>query len=100
MAEDGELDIMLAQSYMNLDQLDAAAKAARAGIRKGKLRREDQAYVMLGQILFNMEAFEDSRQAFQQAQADARSRKLAAQWLRYITAEVERKAQLEAALEG
>ena len=100
MAEDGELDIMLAQSYMNLDQFDEAARAARAGIRKGKLRREDQAYVMLGQILFNMDAFEESRQAFQQAQTDARSRKLAAQWLRYITSELERQAQLEAALEG
>ena len=100
MAKDGELDIMLAQCYMNLDRFEEAAKAVRAGIRKGQLRREDQAYIMLGQILFNMEAFEASREAFRRAQADARSRKLAAQWLRYITTEADRKARLKAALEG
>jgi hypothetical protein len=54
---------------------------------------------MLGQILFNIESFDDARNAFGQAQTDARSRKLAAQWLRYVDAEVERQGQLAAALQ-
>ena len=46
-----------------------------------------------------MNAFEDSRGAFEQAQADSRSRKLAAQWLSYIDKEEDRQAQLKAALQ-
>ena len=82
-----------------LEDWEAAADSARDGIRKGRLARPDQANVMLGQILFNLTAFEDSRNAFEQAQNDGRSRKLATQWLRYIASEVDRRAQLEAALD-
>jgi hypothetical protein len=46
-----------------------------------------------------MNAFEDSRGAFEQAQTDGRSRKLAAQWLSYIEKEEDRQAQLRAALQ-
>ena len=99
MSKDGELDIVLAQSHINLEQWDAAAECTRTGIGKRGLRRPDQAHVMLGQILFYMNAFEDSRGAFEQAQTDSRSRKLAAQWLSYIDKEEDRQAQLRAALE-
>ena len=99
MSKDGELDMVLAQSHLNLEQWEAAAECARTGIEKSGLRRPDQAHVMLGQILFYMNAFEDSRGAFEQAQADSRSRKLAAQWLSYIDKEEDRQAQLKAALQ-
>jgi len=99
MSKDGELDIVLAQSYANLAEWEPAAKAARAGIRKGGLRRPDEAHVLLGQVLYNMEAFEEARGAFTQAQADSRSRKLAAQWLSYIDNELDRRRQLRAALQ-
>ena len=99
MSEDGELDMVLAQSHINLEQWESAAECARTGIGKRGLRRPDQAHVMLGQVLFYMNAFEDSRGAFQQAQTDSRSRKLAAQWLSYIDKEEDRRAQLKAALQ-
>jgi tetratricopeptide (TPR) repeat protein len=99
LSEDGELDIMLGQTYMNLEQWDAAAQALRTGIRKGGLDRPDQAQVMLGQTLFNLNAFDEAREAFAAAQADRRSRQLAAQWLNYIDSEENRQAQLREALE-
>ncbi len=99
LSEDGKLDIILAQSYMNLGRWSEAVAAARNGIRKGGLDRTDQAQVMIGQAFFEMEQFDDARQAFQAAQADRRSRQLAAQWLSYIDSEEDRQAKLAEALE-
>jgi tetratricopeptide (TPR) repeat protein len=99
LAQDGELELVLAQSYVNLEDWESAAEAARAAIRKGGLDRPDQAQVLLGQVLYYQGAFEESRQAFERAQSDARSRKLAAQWLTYIDKELDRQRQLRAALE-
>lgn len=98
MSPDGELDVMLAQVYINLEQWESAAKALRAGIAKGRLRRSDQAQVMLGQVLFYMESYQDSRRAFERAQSDSRSRKLATQWLSYVAAELDRQARLRVAI--
>jgi tetratricopeptide (TPR) repeat protein len=99
MSKDGELDIVLAQSYINLEEWEPAVKAIRAGIAKSGLRRPDQAYVMLGQVLFNLKSYQESRRAFERAQADSRSRKLAARWLSYIENELDRQARLRAALQ-
>lgn len=99
LSQDGKLDVILAQSYMNLDRWSEAVAAARNGIRKGGLDRADQAYVLIGQALFEMEQFDEARQAFGEAQADRRSRQLAAQWLSYIDSEEERLAKLREALE-
>jgi hypothetical protein len=49
---------------MNLEQWDAAVQALRTGISKGGLDRPDQAQVMLGQSFFNMNAFDEAREAF------------------------------------
>jgi len=97
--KDGELDIVLAQTYINLEEWESAATSLRAGIRKGGIRRPDQAYVMLGQALFSLGKYDESREAFEQAQSDSRSRKLALQWLVYIDSELERQDKLRAALE-
>ena len=99
LSENGELDIILGQTYMNLEQWDAAVQALRTGISKGSLDRADQAQVMLGQSFFNMNAFDEAREAFKAAQADRRSRQLAAQWLNYIDSEENRQARLSEALE-
>jgi tetratricopeptide (TPR) repeat protein len=99
LSEDGELDIVLGQTYFNVEEWESAAQSLRAGIRKGGLRRQDLAYVMLGQVLFTLEAYQDSREAFEKAQRDSRSRQLAAQWLVYIDNELDRKSKLQEALE-
>jgi tetratricopeptide (TPR) repeat protein len=99
LSEDGELDVVLAQTFMNLDRWGDAAQALRAAVAKGGLERADQAYIMLGQALFNMRAFDEARAAFEAAGADRRSSRLAGQWVNYADNEEDRLAQLEAALE-
>jgi tetratricopeptide (TPR) repeat protein len=99
LSSDGKLDVILAQTFMNLDRWEEAVTAIQRALGKGGLDRPDQAQVMLGQALFELERFDDARAAFRAAQSDRGSRQLAAQWLSYIDSEEDRRAQLEAALE-
>jgi tetratricopeptide (TPR) repeat protein len=100
LSTDGRLDLILAQTYMNLERWEDAVQAARQALQKGSLTRPDQAQIMIGQALFELERFDEARTAFQAAQSDRRSRQLAAQWLNYIDSEEDRRAQLESALES
>ncbi len=99
LSSDGKLDVILAQTYMNLNRWDDSITTVRRAISKGGLSRADQAQVMLGQALFELHRFDEARTAFVAAQADQRSRQLAAQWINYIASEENRRAQLAAALE-
>jgi len=99
LSPDGKLDVILAQTYINLNRWDEAINTIRRAVSKGGLSRPDQAQVMLGQALFEMERFDEARQAFLVAQSDQRSRQLSAQWINYIDSEEDRRAQLAAALE-
>ncbi len=99
LSPDGKLDVMLAQTYTNLNRWEESIAAARTAISKGSLDRPDQAHVMIGQALFELDRFDEARAAFSAAQADQRSRQLAAQWLNYIDSEEDRRAQLADALE-
>lgn len=93
-AEDGELSVRLAQSYLNLEQWEQAAAALEEGLRKGGLGRTDQAYVMLGMARFNLQRLEQARGAFERALADKRSQKVAGQWLAYVDQELQRRQAL------
>jgi tetratricopeptide (TPR) repeat protein len=99
LSSDGKLDVILAQTYINLNRWNEAVDTIRRALAKGGLPRPDQAQVMLGQTLFELDRFDEARQAFQAAQSDQRSRQLAAQWINYIDSEEDRRAQLAAALE-
>jgi tetratricopeptide (TPR) repeat protein len=98
LSRDGRDDLVLAQSHMNLEEWDKAAAAARKAIAKG-VERPDEAYILIGQAMYNREAFDEARSAFEKAQADPRSRSLATQWIGYIDREVDRRARLAAAIE-
>lgn len=99
LSDDGKLDVILAQTYMNLGQWENAVDAAERGLTKGGLDRPDGARIMLGQALFELGRFDDARAAFRSVREDRDSRQIAAQWLNYIDSEEERRAQLAAALE-
>ena len=72
---DGDLYIRLGQSYVNLDRWPQAVEALRNGLKKGKVKRRDQANIMLGLALFEQKKFESSKRAFVNASKDKRSKK-------------------------
>lgn len=96
---DGDLHMRLAQSYINLDRYEEAVAELRKAFNKGGLKRPDQAQVMLGMSLFELEKFDAAKQAFRSAADDKRSRKAAEQWLAYVNNEQNRKEQLKKSLQ-
>lgn len=96
-SNDGELDLMLAQSYANLARWEECADAARNAIRRGGLDRPDRANLLLGNCLAEMKDYPAARTAFEAALRDERSRSTAQQWLQYIQDEQDRERQLRQA---
>lgn len=90
LSNDGELYVRLAQSHINLENWDEAAKALQQGLKLGGLTRRDTANVMLGMAMFNQKKFAAARTAFEAAMDDQRSRRTAQQWLAYVDSEIRR----------
>jgi len=95
LSGDGELDVRLANSYLNLGQHDDCVTSARAGLKKGDLKREDTAYEILGMCLLELDKYEDAKSAFRKAAKDERTAGRARNWVRFIEKEQERLEQLE-----
>ncbi len=98
LSKDGELDMRIAQAYINLYRYDEAVESLQTAFRKGGLKRADQANIMLGLALFETQKFDASIEAFTAASKDKRSRKAAETWLGYVNSEKQRKRQLEESL--
>jgi len=99
MSNDGDLDVRLANNYLNLSRYDQCVKAANSGIQKGRLERNDLAYMVLGMCQFERDQLEPAKSAFRKAAQDKRSAKGAQNWITYIEREQERLAQLERSLQ-
>jgi len=98
LSKDGELDIRLAQSYLNLSEYKSCVSAARTGIKKGDINRADIANMILGMCLFETDDLSNAKAAFRQAAKDERSENSARQWLTFIKSEEDRIERLEASL--
>lgn len=100
LSDDGELDVRLGNTYLNLGQYDECIAAVRAGLRKGGLKSPDNANISLGMCLYNKRQYNDAISAFRAASKTQRSRKISQQWIRVIEADVERNRQIRLAREA
>lgn len=98
MSNDGDLDIRLATSYLNLDRHEPCVDSARQALNKGGLRRRDTANIILGMCLYELKRYNEARQAFRTASQDSRSTQQARQWLSFIDGELARQKQLRDAM--
>jgi hypothetical protein len=98
LVDNGEIDLRLAQSYQNLARYEECTESARTALRKGELRREDQANMILGACLFELGEYGQARTAFETARQDNRSQSSANAWIEYVNIEEDRERQLAAAL--
>ncbi len=98
MSGSGDLNIRLAQSHLNLSEFPQCIEAARAGLRKGGVRRPDTAQVVLGMCLYEAGQQNEAKAAFRKAAGDSRSQKSATQWITFIEREQERQRQLDESL--
>ena len=98
LSKDGDLDVRLAQAYINLDRYKEAIGSLGKGLKKGGVKRRDTAYVMLGLANFELKRFNSSIKAFSEANKDKRSRRTASQWLKHVKSERSRLKQLHDAI--
>ncbi|KAA9130871.1 tetratricopeptide repeat protein [Marinihelvus fidelis] len=94
-ANDGQLYVRLAQSYLQLDRWEAAVDALQTGLDIGGIARTDSAHILLGMAYMRLGQHAQARRAFMVAQGDVRSRREAQLWVDYIDSEVRRTKALE-----
>jgi len=99
IAKDGNIHVRLAQTYIGLDRYEEAAEAVTAGLKLGGIDRPDQANLMLGMALFELQKFDAAKNAFANATRDDRSKKAAEDWMKYVESEQSRKEQLELSMQ-
>jgi hypothetical protein len=97
LASDGELDLRLANAYLNVGEYGDCVTSANTAVRKGGLKNPDNAQISLGMCLYNLRRYGDAKTAFTTAAKAPRARRISDQWIRVIDAEVERNRQIDLA---
>ncbi len=87
---DGDLIIGLAQAYLATDKYKEASKWGRQALKAGKLKRVDYANLTVAQAEFELKNFDEAIKFFKEAGKDARSAKVAGQWVTFSEKEKER----------
>jgi tetratricopeptide (TPR) repeat protein len=83
----GEADVKVGLAYMGFGEYDKAAEAIARGLtadRVGKVKRVDDAQMMLGICYKNLGKTEEAKKAFTAAQQDPRMAKAASVWLQSL----------------
>ncbi len=100
LADHGELDARLANSYLNVSDYRNCVASARNAARKGGLKSPDNIQITLGMCLYNLRKYDEAKAAFRAAGKVPRSQRTSNQWIRVIDAEVERNRQIRLAEEA
>ncbi len=100
LATDGELDLRLANAFLNVGKYSECVSSANTAIRKGGLKNPDNIQISLGMCLYNLRRYADAKAAFTAAAKTPRSQRTAGQWITVIDAEVERNRQIRLAEEA
>jgi tetratricopeptide (TPR) repeat protein len=94
-SDSGELYARLGNVYLDGDEFKKAISSINKGLSRGGVKRPDTARLVLGMAYFNDKQYTNARKAFNAAKKDERSEKYAAQWLKYLTAELNRQEKLK-----
>ena len=97
IGETGKFDAHLAQAYLNLEKWQLAINSADKALERGKLDSEStegNMYLVKGMAAFNLQNFEQSLVAFNQAKKVKSSAKTAKQWFHYVEKEQGAKQKL------
>ena len=84
LADDGEIDRQLAQSFARLSRWDECTVAARKSLDRGGLSRPDLVYMQLGHCLINLKEYQEARNAFSEATDDDRTARTARQFITFV----------------
>jgi tetratricopeptide (TPR) repeat protein len=97
IADTGKFDAHLAQAYLNLEKWQLAIISADKALTRGELDSDyivGNMYLVKGMAAFNLQKFEQSLLAFDQAKKVKSSAKTAKQWFHYVEKEQGAKQKL------
>lgn len=94
-SDDGNLLHTLSTLYSLNDRFDDAIEAGNAALKKGKLKRQDQVYLAVGNAELSLGKFDAAIKSFKEAAKDDRSKNLARQYISYAEREKARVASLK-----
>jgi tetratricopeptide (TPR) repeat protein len=94
LSDEGELDLRLANAYLNLSRYSDCVTAVQAGIRKGGIKSPDNAQISLGMCLYNEQKYRAAINAFREARKTRRSARVANQWISVIDSDIKRNEQI------
>ena len=89
LSEDGELDLQLAQIFLNMEEYDSAAEASQKALDKGNLRNPGNAHLILGMALFNQQYFAESLIQLAKAEEHQGTKAMAERWRKFVENEQE-----------
>lgn len=98
LADDGQIDRLLAQSLARLADWEGCVESGRDAVRRGGLTEPGYTNIQLGTCLMYLGRLEEAREAFRAAREDERRRDDADRFLRYVAEEMNRKRENEALL--
>jgi len=93
MAEKGDLYMRLGQVYMRLDDYKNATKYIGLAIKKGGLKRPDNAHFIRGIAYFNLEDMNNAKKEFNIAAKSKRMKSTVRKWLTFVDREKKRLAE-------
>ena len=93
-SDNGELWARLGNVYMDSDQPKKAAAAIYQALKKGGIKRPENAYLTLGMAEFNLKRFDKSKKAFERAAKYPKAKKFADNWLKFLAKEQARQEGL------
>lgn len=95
-SDNGDLYARLGSIYLDGERHRDAVEAITKGLQRGGVKRPDQARLVLGMAYFNLDQYENAREAFRAAARDDRSAQYSRQWIRYMNSELDRQKKLAA----
>lgn len=66
-AKDGELYVFLGQIYLATDRLDMASESLKKGLEKGKLKDPVSVNILLGQVAYEQQKFDEATTFFRKS---------------------------------
>lgn len=93
-SSDGNAWSRLAGVYLNLNENEKALVAARNALKKGKLKREDLAWMNRGTAEQALHCYQDASKSFTRASKFKKTEKGARSWNQYVQTEGERRRKL------
>jgi len=99
LSKDGKLFNQLGQSYVFLNRWREAESALNKALNKGGLANTGQTLISKGLTQFEQKNFKGAEATFVRAQKYEKVSKTAANWIRYVKAEVRRLEELDAPIQ-